>query len=227
MIQIDHGLGKTARLLIGIFVLSIIVLTCFSWYKLQSKKETPKPTSTKTSTTSAKQASKSAVKDETADWKTYTGETNGIEFSLKHPANLFVTGFAWTSSPKPDPEAAGFSTNKDQQPGSTAELENGEIRLAIKAHLNEQFGIQEQYIKKPSTSSSFAGLKALKFSGRVSDAYLSAAVQRLDGMVVYYVNNEGSVDKNHHLVFECKFSPYSDKSLESTCETIASTFKFL
>ena len=182
--------------------------------------------------TATPSATSSTKKDETGDWKTYTGESNGIKFTLKYPPTFFDTGFQWTSSPVPDPEAAGFDNVKGQAPGGTSPLVDGEIRLAIKALTEEESKIYGERIgiartiEKPTTPATFAGLKALKYSGR-EPAVEGPNYQIDDGIVMYYVNNQPPVDENSHLIFECIFNPYTDTSLEKTCETIAATFKFL
>lgn len=216
--------------LIAVVIGAMLVGLGVAIYLLLQPKPTPTTqVTTKQSTPSAKISTPSAEKGETADWKKYTGETNDIEFSLKYPPSFFVTGFQWTSSPAPDPEAAGFDNVKGQLPGSTGGLVSGEIRLAIKAHFEEEFEVfggrvgVVQKLTKPTTSSTFAGLKALKYSGFTTD-YKGDPVY---GIVIYYVNNQTPVDKNHHFVFECMFYPHTNTALRKTCETIASTFKFI
>ncbi len=148
---------------------------------------------------------------------------------MKYPPSFFVTGFQWATSPAPDPEAAEFDNVKGQQPGSTGKLVSGEIRLAIKALTEEESKLYGERIgiagriEKPTNPAIFARLNALKYSGFTPD-YKGNPVY---GIVMYYVNNQPPVDKNHHFVFECVFYPHTNAALRKTCETTASTFKFL
>jgi hypothetical protein len=149
---------------------------------------------------------------------------------LKYPPNYNDTGFQWTSSPTPDPEAAGFGNNGG--PGKTGPLENGEVTLAIKALTTDEFSVLGgkvsigSTIANPTESSTFAGLEALKYSGRAPKPE-GAVSQSTDGRVMYYITDQPPVDSSQHFIFECLFNPYTDNSLSDTCETIASTFKFL
>jgi hypothetical protein len=239
--QAPQGKGISWKKIVVSVVVILVVVGAIAgalyWYFVLNEEETTTTEPTKVTTPSAKQATPSGKpktpsteKDETADWKTYTGESNGIKFSLKYPPSFKVTGFQWTSSPTPDPEAAGFGNNGG--PGKTGPLENGEVTLAIKALTTDEFsdlggyvGI-EATIAKPTESSTFAGLEALKYSGRAPKPEHSVS-QSTDGRVMYYITDQSPVDSSQHFIFECLFNPYTDDSLENVCETIASTFKFL
>src|SRR3989344_4934174 len=211
------------NVILGLFIGATLIgggLVAFYYFELKSVSSSDqnqqmfmgKPKETSPSATPAQPR---IITDETAGWKTYTGETNDIKFSLKYPPTFFVTGFAWTSSPSPDPEAAGFDNVKGQQPGSTHPFEDGEIRLAIKNYSQEEFkkfngnvGIQRA-IEKPTVSTTFDGLKALKYIGRDPNFGGSNLPSDL-GRVMYYVNNQTPIAAQHHFVFECLFNSYSN-----------------
>ena len=89
----SHDWKKVGLTILIILVVAGLIVAAY-WFLILNKSSedsdltgpVPKVT-TKTSTESEKEATESAEKDETADWKTFTGELTNITF--KYPQTLF------------------------------------------------------------------------------------------------------------------------------------------
>jgi len=74
VIQTDHALGKTAKVLIGVFFLLVLAVISLTWWKIKDEKGTSAPMTIKTSTGSAREG-----------YKSYTNKEFGL--SLTYPTN--------------------------------------------------------------------------------------------------------------------------------------------
>ena len=205
---------------IGLTVLIILVVTgliagVYWFFILDKSSDTsdltgpvPKPQVT----TSTPSATPSAKKDETTDWKVYQGEVAETKFSLKYPSNLNVV----------KNESGGgagvfyyyFFSNIDSI--DFMNYKNGDFQLEV--------SFRPFLVAEPGIESMFAGFKAEKKEGKD----VSFGVNSQVGLVRYnIINGQPPMPKGLSFVFACRFAPLSDESLKETCETIASTFKFL
>ncbi|MDP2720867.1 MAG: hypothetical protein Q8O75_02920, partial [bacterium] len=165
---------------------------------------------TKTSTSSAKQATPAAQKDETADWKVFTGdaflpgESGSTKVSFKYPEDYNVSR---------DEYSRIFLKNF---PAGWGPQNSGEMALYIGILESEESvdSIIKGY-NGSSSSLSLGGKKAQRFTHTTSS----------DKTVNYLVRDIGK--NNWGFEFRCVFMPVDSKSLSGLCDQMASTFKFL
>ena len=192
-------------LLILLFLFSLVGVGLY--LLIPRPNEDPSPT-----TQPEKQATPSAKKDETADWKIYTGESYKVKFSLKYPQNLKAG-----KDPLGDPSNQVVFTNPNSQFGYV--FKEGTIYLLVQVLSHEP---EVMRLNPTHDEAMFAGLEAK----RIIDKDYRFIEQNV-GLVFYSINNQSPISADQYFVFECDFVPASDNNLKETCQKIADTFKFL
>jgi hypothetical protein len=137
------------------------------------------------------------------EWVVYKGESEGIKFTFKYPADLKQKKLPI------DNKIFHLVSNTDS---IGHQFKDGDILLAI-AVLEEI----EPETDLESQITTFAGLKATKFTG----------VQDNANILAFYINGQAPVGKNQYFVFDCHTSPPDNISLKTVCEKISETFEFV
>ena len=192
-------------LLIGLFLISLVGVGLYLLV--------PKPTEESTPTTQPqKQATPSAPKDETADWKTFTGKTREsdpaftptktIRFSFRYPADFRLLG-----------DVGGIIVSNDPT------RKNGFDPLVTPGSLSV-FARTSTDAEKPSspTETSLGGRKAIrgtKSSGKIVTA-------------TYYVSSVATEEGDSvPFALLCQYILKEGVDTAETCDLMALTFKFL
>jgi len=208
------------NIVIGVIVGTVLiggVLGGWFWYQLNqinkaSSNSSTQTTTNKTASPSAKKATSSANLNETAGWKTLTTvtresnseiyeHTSTINFSFKYPSNYKII----------NDDGVMIVTN-DQ---------NYQLQLktvgAIAA-FGRISGVEEKSKLSLSTSTTLGGTKALRGTTNADN----------NSAVSYYVESIKTKEGNNvDFLFECNYLPRPGVEAVSTCDLMASTFKFL
>lgn len=203
--------GFAPVLVLVVVVLGAIAIVSIAYFQLRPKPTIQPPAPTQTPS--------SAQTDETAGWKVYIGDGDGISFKLRYPTHFktvkeefdFVTHLIGN-----DQSLYEHGHHKDG--GISIGIANSEEMTAPALIALKRLGREGSAAYQSDQDVLFSGVKTKKITLKIPEENI--------GIITYYIHNQPPIDSNHHFVFDCRFFPSSNNELQKTCETIASTFEF-
>jgi len=200
----SHGLSKTAKILIGVSVLAVILLTGLAWWKV---------------TDSAKEDNPPVTKDETADWVTYTNDR--FKFQIKYPKNWLKV-----ECEQSGPGGAIVGVNLSFAPESTLVGSCESVGIVSFSYLEAgymQILDEEQFNNFKREKVTVGGIEATKTSGQYKETSTGSSnnVEK-DGTRIQYLS-----DHNGYTLLLDYYSDPSSGDYSREFELLASTFKFL
>lgn len=211
--------NKTSWKKIGLTVLVIIVVSglivgAYWFFVLNKDSDTSdltRPVPKPNVPTATPSATPSAQKDETTDWKVFTGgiklragdPTKTIEISLKYPP--------------------GYKVSEDEY-GST--VISTQSYVLIVGPKNNEIGISLEYLTTTGSNNLVKNYGNIKEKTSLGDRDANKYVLNSgDIETIIYVVPKLTTDYSFHL--RCIFLEFNTYNLSNDCATIASTLKFL
>jgi len=180
-----------------LLVVSLLALAVVSYWKFVLQSKLPTSTQTKTSTNNAV---------ETANWKTYSTEKEGISYSFKYPPSFrLYPNFKPDDLKNFDIVPYDYVSNKDINENS------GEGTITIK------IGIGNYYSDETYSDSKLGNIPSKRLETHGSPVHGCC-----DTTLIYYKSE--FLNGKDTLEVDCLFAPVGDKKLRDTCEKIVATF---